>query len=397
MTQKIDTTPDIRQLAEAEFNGNCPESRFPGAGVQDFRIFFAPESHQAIQKHARETTAVEVGGVLVGNWGRDDDGPYVAVTEIIRCDAATSKSGEVTFTHEAWNVVNREMDTRFAALKIVGWYHTHPGFGVFLSERDRFIQEHFFGNPGQIAYVVDPLANTEGVFAWRSGKASLWPHFWVGARIHVAPENASESQQSATSQPSSAQQSTPSPQEKETLRSLASRAIMYMLIFLIGYLLAGMKNGWEERMIVNGVVAHYGACKGIRPGLRENLETVVTGLDAVSAELKAFAPDAEKAEGEAAKNKQKQWNELQATMQNMRLLLGRIEEVYSLTPEEEAVMAKVFAEKFIELEGVKKSAPDGTKPTGKKEDKSKSAASGNAVPRETNKIEPKPQEKKVAP
>ena len=36
-------------------------------------------------------------------------------------------------------------------LKIVGWYHTHPGFGVEFSEMDLFIQQNFFGGPAQIA------------------------------------------------------------------------------------------------------------------------------------------------------------------------------------------------------------------------------------------------------
>ena len=49
---------------------------------------------------------------------------------------------------------------------IVGWYHSHPGFGIFLSEHDRFIHRHFFGEPGQIALVIDPLAHVEGLFAW---------------------------------------------------------------------------------------------------------------------------------------------------------------------------------------------------------------------------------------
>ena len=92
----------------------------------------------------------------MGCWQQDANGPFVVVSASIRCDEAAKKSGEVTFTHDAWTTINREMDTRFVDLKIVGWYHSHPGFGVFLSERDVFIHEHFFSNPGQVALVVDP-------------------------------------------------------------------------------------------------------------------------------------------------------------------------------------------------------------------------------------------------
>jgi len=41
------------------------------------------------------------------------------------------------------------MDAQFADKKIVGWYHSHPGFGIFLSEYDLFIHRNFFTAPGR--------------------------------------------------------------------------------------------------------------------------------------------------------------------------------------------------------------------------------------------------------
>ena len=52
----------------------------------------------------------------------------------------------------------------FANARIVGWYHTHPDFGIFLSDYDVFIHQHFFSGPGQIALVIDPVRKLEGVF-----------------------------------------------------------------------------------------------------------------------------------------------------------------------------------------------------------------------------------------
>ncbi len=51
--------------------------------------------------------------------------------------------------------------------KTVGWYHSHPGLGVFLSGHDLFIQRGFFGDQlWYIALVVDPISKEQGVFAW---------------------------------------------------------------------------------------------------------------------------------------------------------------------------------------------------------------------------------------
>ena len=136
--------------------------------------------------------------MLVGHWHRDADGPFVLVNESIRCDKAVSNAGDVTFTHEAWNEVHQQMDTKFTDRDIVGWYHSHPNFGIFLSDRDCFIQDHFFNGPGQIAYVVDPVNGVEGVFAWREGKAKLCPHFWVGDEIHLSSQGAARKPSSAS-------------------------------------------------------------------------------------------------------------------------------------------------------------------------------------------------------
>jgi proteasome lid subunit RPN8/RPN11 len=173
--------PDVRQLRDA----NLPAAAFPGGVQQAFRIFLSPEIHERVWQHGREHPAVEVCGVLVGRWGQDAGGPFVVVSESLRGEAATTKFAEVTFTHETWAKINQEMDTRLSHLAIVGWYHTHPDFGVFLSDRDVFIHQHFFANPGQLAYVVDPVRQLEGMFVWREGKPALAAHYWVGDRVQV--------------------------------------------------------------------------------------------------------------------------------------------------------------------------------------------------------------------
>src|SRR5262249_49370881 len=74
-----------------------------------------------------------------------------------------------TYTHDSWEEITRERDRLYPELDIVGWYHTHPSFGIFLSHHDLFIHQHFFAQPLQVAYVVDPINQTRGFFQWRDG------------------------------------------------------------------------------------------------------------------------------------------------------------------------------------------------------------------------------------
>jgi proteasome lid subunit RPN8/RPN11 len=127
-----------------------------------------------IHRHGAETDA-EVCGVLVGNVYRDEAGPYLYISDIIRGDQATGRSTQVTFTADTWTHIQTTMDQKFAEQRIVGWYHTHPSFGIFLSGMDLFIQENFFNLPWQVALVYDPIGKDEGVFYWRQGRTDREP------------------------------------------------------------------------------------------------------------------------------------------------------------------------------------------------------------------------------
>ena len=111
----------------------------------------------------------EVGGVLVGTLG---DKALPTVTGAIAALEARGERASVTFTHDAWATVHSTLERDFPDKQIVGWYHSHPGFGIFLSRHDLFIHENFFSDPRQVAYVVDPQAGTEGVFIWRDGRVT---------------------------------------------------------------------------------------------------------------------------------------------------------------------------------------------------------------------------------
>jgi proteasome lid subunit RPN8/RPN11 len=129
----------------------------------------------AIHHHGQSQSDVEVCGVLVGNGYRGDDWPFVYIEASIRGEHAGSQLAQVTFTADTWNHIQQELDRDHPHLRIMGWYHTHPGFGVFLSAMDLFIHEHFFNSAEQLALVYDPIRCQEGVFIWREGEARPEP------------------------------------------------------------------------------------------------------------------------------------------------------------------------------------------------------------------------------
>jgi proteasome lid subunit RPN8/RPN11 len=262
-----------------------PRAEFPGGKGEAFRVYFAPAVHEALWKHAGEDTSVEICGVLVGTWETDANGPFVRVSESIRGEAADNKFAEVTFTHETWAKINARMDSDFSHLAIVGWYHTHPDFGIFLSDRDRFIHEHFFAGAGQVAHVIDPVRKGEGVFVWREGKPTLADHYWVGDRlIHAAAaggERRGEPPPAGEGPPPAPAPARPSG------RSVTTQLLASIALLLLGYMLAGLRSAWEDQMLREGAVYHFGIWKGLRPGLREELDVVDRDLAVIARAVQA--------------------------------------------------------------------------------------------------------------
>jgi proteasome lid subunit RPN8/RPN11 len=171
---------DVRQISE----GDLKKARFPNIR-QEFRVFIEEKAFDRAVTRGDADTTREIGGVLVGELLRDDAGPFLRVDATIDALHAEEKGAELTFTHATWEHIHKEMDATYAGKKIVGWYHTHPGFGIFLSDRDQFIQSSFFNLPFQIALVYDPKSKEHGVFAWRDGQPVRYRRYWVGEREHT--------------------------------------------------------------------------------------------------------------------------------------------------------------------------------------------------------------------
>jgi proteasome lid subunit RPN8/RPN11 len=133
-----------------------------------------------IYSHVFRSLDREVGGVLVG---KPADDYSVAVCGAIPALDAVQRAAAVTFTHDAWERIHGELDRRFTGSQIVGWYHSHPGFGIFLSEADLFIHRSFFDSWWQFAHVIDPLSREEGTFVWRDSEV-VQRH---EARVDFAP------------------------------------------------------------------------------------------------------------------------------------------------------------------------------------------------------------------
>lgn len=131
----------------------------------------------AMAGHVTTDTTVENGGVMLGSV--DDTTGAVTITGSIAAVGAVSRVASLTFTHETWDHISEVQERSYPDTKMVGWYHSHPHFGIFLSDHDLFIHRNFFKEPWQVAYVIDPLLHQEGFFVWEDGDVARLPAWRV--------------------------------------------------------------------------------------------------------------------------------------------------------------------------------------------------------------------------
>ena len=134
---------------------------------EDLPIFVDIDVMRDMESHALTDTSVELGGVMLGGQFEDEDGqPFVVVTDSLRAEHYEATKGSFKFTHETWQKISRQRDEFPPELQMVGWYHTHPDWGVFLSGMDDFICQNFFNRPLDLALVIDPCRGDRGWFQW---------------------------------------------------------------------------------------------------------------------------------------------------------------------------------------------------------------------------------------
>lgn len=155
--------------------------KFPGPSGVDvpLRISMDRKAFKKVTGHVLETIEEEICGVFVGETCSDEEGIYVHVKDTIRGTSARKGASHVTFTQETWNSIHHQLEIEFSGMTIVGWYHSHPGFGVRFSEMDIFIQKNFFVSGSQFAFVMDPLGGERAICIMNAQGVQYIDRFWV--------------------------------------------------------------------------------------------------------------------------------------------------------------------------------------------------------------------------
>ena len=156
-----------RQQLRPDQNHHYAVVPYEAPAADDLPIYVELDVMREMEAHALSNTNVELGGVLLGGQFEDEEGqPFVLINDCLRAEHYQATKGSFKFTHDTWSEITRRRDAFAADMEMVGWYHTHPSWGVFLSGMDTFICDNFFNKPLDVALVIDPCQQERAFFQW---------------------------------------------------------------------------------------------------------------------------------------------------------------------------------------------------------------------------------------
>ena len=130
---------------------------------EDFQVYIRRDTLRVIYEHVLQGLKgnQEVAGVLVGKYLLDKDKKvkFIELVHALQARAGQSSSIDVSIPSEEWfrliDKVNNSAKYK-GVYTISGWYHSHPGLSLFLSQTDIINQLGYqVVNPKAIALVFD--------------------------------------------------------------------------------------------------------------------------------------------------------------------------------------------------------------------------------------------------
>lgn len=139
-------------------------------GNRQPRVIISQRALRHIEGHSVSALELEVGGALLGHAHREAERLVVEVLAALPVETEDHGPVHFTFTADTWAQLHRDRADRFPDLEVVGWFHTHPDLGVFLSSDDVVVHSAAFVLPWHVALVVDPVRGEGAFFGWHQAE-----------------------------------------------------------------------------------------------------------------------------------------------------------------------------------------------------------------------------------
>jgi proteasome lid subunit RPN8/RPN11 len=145
----------------------------PGRGYPDnyLKVVILESALRTILLHASGDRHNERFGILVGGvFSEPKSGDnWVEIVDMLPAVRVHANSASVEVSNEEISRLNEKVDQILTSsqetVRKIGWYHTHPNYGIFMSSTDQTNQRLCYTAEWQVALVVDPIRKQYGAFS----------------------------------------------------------------------------------------------------------------------------------------------------------------------------------------------------------------------------------------
>ena len=129
------------------------------------KVYITKIALKHLKGHLGSNTRVEQGGILFGNAYEDPQYKiYVEIKSAVAAPSTIGTGAHLEFTSDSWQGIMDYAKNTHPQENIIGWYHSHPNLGVFMSGTDMNTQRAFFHHPWCVSIVCDPVRREIGYF-----------------------------------------------------------------------------------------------------------------------------------------------------------------------------------------------------------------------------------------
>lgn len=164
------TGPDPSSPSDRPSPSQRPGFRLKTVGVIDpgsIKLYIPKALLDEGVRYAQGNVRQCRGGILLGHYGQHRGERSVEAQVHVPAERGVGDSAGFRFTKESWQDLALQQETLWPDLRVLGWYYTHLGSGVFMSPTDLESHRGGFNLPHPFALVIDPIQNTLGFFQWR--------------------------------------------------------------------------------------------------------------------------------------------------------------------------------------------------------------------------------------
>ena len=141
-----------------------------GAPDDELRIYMEDYVHTYLYQYSRSSVNGEKLAVLMGQSIVINGQNTIFISGVIQARFTEKIKGVETITNQSWKYISEDMEKYFPNLSVVGWMHSRPSFGAFVTSMDEEYHKKLFSDPNQVLFVVDPIDRLDRLYVLNEAK-----------------------------------------------------------------------------------------------------------------------------------------------------------------------------------------------------------------------------------